>query len=131
LVDADSHFAAGDADATEWLEVDGVGSVFRRRGGPALLVSPMPVTPEMRAAMPLLWTLDFRESLAEIRTPPLVLGGSSDPIVPLAHLRFLHQAIAGSRFLIVEGGGHVPTTARDGQVADATRAFLRECRPGI
>jgi pimeloyl-ACP methyl ester carboxylesterase len=101
-----------------------MGSVFRRRDGPALLVSPMPVSAEMRAAMPLLWTLDFRESLREIRTPTLVIGGSSDPIVPPAHVRSLHEAVAGSTCLIVEGAGHVPTTARGGEVARAVRGFL-------
>jgi pimeloyl-ACP methyl ester carboxylesterase len=127
LIDPDSHADVGDASATEWLEVGGVGPVFRRRGGPALLVSPTPVSAEMRTAMPLLWPADFRESLRVIRTPTLVIGGSADPIVPLAHVQSLHDGIAGSRLLIVEGGGHVPTTARHSQVIDAARSFLRDC----
>jgi pimeloyl-ACP methyl ester carboxylesterase len=57
----------------------------------------------------------------------LVIGGSSDPIVPLPHVRSLHEAIAGSRFLIVEGAGHVPTTARRSEVTGAVRTFLRDC----
>ena len=127
LIDHQSHTAVGDASATEWLEVNGVGSVFRRRNGPALLVSPTPVSAEMRTAMPLLWTADFRESLQAIRTPTLVIGGSADPIVPLAHVQSLHDGVAGSRLLIVDGGGHVPTTARHSQVIDAARSFLRDC----
>jgi pimeloyl-ACP methyl ester carboxylesterase len=43
---------------------------------------------------------------------------------PLAHVRYLHQAIATSTFLGVDGAGHVPTTARRAEVADAVRAFL-------
>ena len=124
LIAADSHTAAGDADATEWIDVDGVGAVFRRRGGPALLVSPTPVTPEMRAAMPLLWTVDLRGSLRQIRAPTLVIGGSADPIAPLPHVRSLHDAIAGSTLLTVDGGGHVPTTARSPEVREAVRSFL-------
>lgn len=93
----------------------------------ANVVSPMPVSPEMQVAMPLLWTVDFRTSLREIRTPTLVIGGSSDSIVPLPHVRSLHEAIAGSRFLIVEGAGHVPTTARRSEVTGAVRTFLRDC----
>jgi pimeloyl-ACP methyl ester carboxylesterase len=124
LIDRDAHLEAGDPTTTEWLEVDGVGAVFRRRDGPALLVSPMPVAAEMRAAMPLCWTVDFRESLPDIRTPALVIAGSDDPIVPLSHVRSLHEGIAGSRLLIVDGAGHVPTTARRGEVTDAVRSFL-------
>jgi pimeloyl-ACP methyl ester carboxylesterase len=86
----------------------------------------MPVTPEMRVAMPRLWAVDFRASLPEIRTPTLVIGGGSDPIVPLSHVRSLHQGIAGSRYLVVEGAGHVPTTARRPEVADAFRTFVRD-----
>jgi 3-oxoadipate enol-lactonase len=127
LIDHDSHADVGDPSATEWLEVDGVGSVFRRRDGPALLVSPTPVSAEMRTAMPLLWAADFRESLWVIRTPTLVIGGSADPIVPLTHIRSLHGKIAGSRLLIVDGGGHVPTAARHSQVIDAARSFLGDC----
>ena len=126
LIDRDAHRVVGDATATEWLEVHGVGSVFRRRQGPALLVSPMPVAPEMRAAMPLLWTVDFRSSLREIDTPALVIAGGSDPIAPLSHVRSLHEGIATSRFLVVEGAGHVPTTERRGEVRDGVRTFLGE-----
>jgi 3-oxoadipate enol-lactonase len=127
LIDQDSHTDVGDAGATEWLEVENVGSVFCRRNGPALLVSPTPASAEMRTAMPLLWTADFRESLQAIRMPTLVIGGSADPIVPLAHVQSLHDGVAGSRLLIVDGGGHVPTTARHSQVIDAARSFLRDC----
>jgi pimeloyl-ACP methyl ester carboxylesterase len=75
--------------------------------------------------MPRLWTLDFRTSLGEIRTPTLVIGGASDPIVPVSHVRSLHEVIAGSECLIVDDAGHVPTTARRREVADRVRSFLR------
>jgi pimeloyl-ACP methyl ester carboxylesterase len=127
LLDVASHQdPPGNPDATEWIDVAGVGAVFRRRGGPALLVSPMPVSVEMRAAMPALWPLDYRERLARIRTPTLVIAGSADPIAPLPHVRALHEGIAVSRFLAVEGGGHVPTTARGAEVTQAVRSFLRD-----
>src|SRR5436305_1265651 len=44
LLDPESHREASPADDTEWIEVQTVGSVFRRRDGSALLVSPMPVS---------------------------------------------------------------------------------------
>jgi pimeloyl-ACP methyl ester carboxylesterase len=85
LIASDSHADLGDPDSTEWTSVDGVGSVFRRRDGPALLVSPMPPSPEMRRVMPLLWTIDARGWLSAVRTPTLVLCGSSDPVLPVSH----------------------------------------------
>jgi pimeloyl-ACP methyl ester carboxylesterase len=59
-----------------------------------------------------------------LRTPTLVIGGGADPIVPLPHVRSLRDAIAGSQLLVVEGAGHVPTTARHREVVGAVRAFL-------
>jgi pimeloyl-ACP methyl ester carboxylesterase len=123
-ISADSHAEASDADAGEWIQVDGVGSVFRRRNGPALLVSPMPVSPEMRAAMPVLWSVDTRARLGEIRTRTLVIAGSEDPIVAVSHMRALHEAIPASNFLLVEGAGHVPVTQKRPEVTQAVQSFL-------
>jgi len=83
----------------------------------------MPVAPEMRTAMPVLWTAEFRQTLDQILTPTLILAGSADPLVPLVHVRALHEGIAGSRLSIVEEGGHVPT-ANGGPVTEAVRTFL-------
>jgi len=124
LIAAESHDTPGNPWQTEWLKVEGVGSVFRRRNGPALLVSAAPVTPEMHAAMPLLWTVDTRDWLGAIRTPTLVLSGTADPIVPLSHARDVHRGIVGSDFVAIEGGGHVPTTEGRPEVAAAVREFL-------
>ena len=126
LIDPAAHAATGEVAETEWYEVDGVGSVFRRRGGPALVVSPIPLSQEMRTAMPLFWTVDLRESLPQIRVPTLVIGGTADPIAPLSHVRSLHEAIAGS-WLLIHEGGHVPTTTRDGKIVPR---FLHECSKG-
>lgn len=124
LIDPGSHAAEGDVRATEWIEVEGVGSVFRRIDGPALLVSPMPVTPEMRAGMPLLWTIDFRDDLAKIRTTTLVIAGDADLVAPLSHVRAVYDAIRGSSFFVAAGAGHVPTTTRRDDVREAVGTFL-------
>src|SRR5262249_52116901 len=50
-----------DSGATTWQVVDGVGWVFRREGGAALLVSPDPPTAELKRIMPALWAFDSRE----------------------------------------------------------------------
>jgi pimeloyl-ACP methyl ester carboxylesterase len=124
LIDPDSHAAEGDARATEWIEIEGIGSVFRRQNGPALLVSAMPVLPEMRARLHLLWTIDFRDELAKIATPSLVIAGDADPVAPLHHVRAIHDDIAGSSFYIAAGAAHVPTTTRRDDVREAVGAFV-------
>jgi len=126
LIDPDSHGTVGDPYATEWIDVDGVGSVFRRSGGPALLVSPMPLTAEMRRNMPLLWTHDARRWLPAIRTPTLVLCGSTDPVAPPSWSAALHEVIPGSELVTIGGAGHVPTAQRHPQAAEAVGRFLRE-----
>jgi pimeloyl-ACP methyl ester carboxylesterase len=124
LLSATSHAQPAPADDGEWIDVNGVGAVFRRRNGPALLVSPAPLAPEMRRAMPELWRFDSRAWLPTLRLPTLVLCGTADPVVPVAHARAVHEAIVGSAFVAVEGAGHVPTAERRPEVAAAVRSFL-------
>jgi pimeloyl-ACP methyl ester carboxylesterase len=108
----------------EWIDVAHVGSVLRVRGGAALLVSPLPLSAEMRRVMPDLIAFDARTWLPRVALPTLVLCGSADPIVPIAHARALHEAIAGSEFIAIDGAGHVPTAERRPEVAAAVRRFL-------
>lgn len=128
LLDPESHREVGSADDTEWIEIQGVGSVFRRLNGPALLVSPMPVSDGMRRVMPELWKFDSREWLSTIRVPTLVLSGTADPVVPIAHARAVHEAVPGSRWVAVEGAGHVPVAERRPEVGEAVGAFLDDLR---
>jgi 3-oxoadipate enol-lactonase len=124
LIAADSHAEVGDPEATEWVEIDGVGSVFRRRGGPALLVAPMPLPPETRARMPMLWTADVRPCLSTLRLPTLVIAGAADPVVPLPHAQGLADGITGAELVTIPAAGHVPTAERRPEVAAAVRRFL-------
>jgi 3-oxoadipate enol-lactonase len=128
LLDPDAHARPGDPDDTEWTEVPQVGSVFRRRGGPALLVSPLPISTVMRQSMPALWAFDARPWLRDVRTPTLVIAGAADPVVPLAHARAVHEAIPGSRFLAIDGAAHVPVSEGRPEVTTAVRAFLGSLR---
>jgi pimeloyl-ACP methyl ester carboxylesterase len=77
-----------------------------------------------RAGLPLLWSIDLRAWLRRIRVPTLVIAGLADRITPVPRVRALHDAIAGSRWVAVDGGGHVPMTARPAPVADAVRALV-------
>lgn len=121
-----SHDEVGDPSATEWDDIDGVGAVFRRRGGPALLVSPLPVGPQMRQVMPALWAFDARPWLPAVTMPALVVAGTADPVVPLAHARALQSGLGRATWCAVDGAGHVPTAQGRSEPATAVRAFLRD-----
>jgi pimeloyl-ACP methyl ester carboxylesterase len=121
-----SHTAPSSADDTEWIDIEGVGQVFRRRAGPALLVAPMPIDEGMRRALPMLWTFDSRSWLGSVGTPTLVIAGGADPVVPVHRVRAVHEAIAGSDFVVIDDAGHVPTAEQRPRVADAVRRFLAE-----
>jgi len=50
---------------------------------------------------------DFRADLAKVSVPTLVIHGDTDGIVPLeVSGQRSHQAIAGSRLVVIEGGPH-------------------------
>lgn len=49
---------------------------------------------------------DSRGRLAEIRCPTLVMAASNDQAVPLHHAKMLHDGIAGSRLVMVDGADH-------------------------
>jgi pimeloyl-ACP methyl ester carboxylesterase len=93
-------------------------------GGPPLVRSPMPLSPMMRRAMPVLYAFDARPWLAKLDLPALLISGSVDPLVPVVHARALHQAIRGSELHIIEGASHVPTGSEHPEVATHVRRFL-------
>lgn len=124
MLQPDTHAAPSTAQDTCWEQVPGVGEVFRRRNGPALLVSPTPASNAMRAAMPQLWTFDARSWIGTVQTPTLVMAGDADPVAPLAHVRAVHQAIAGSRWAAMQGGSHVPSVHEPGWARNTVRTFL-------
>ena len=121
--DADDPEAAGPLD---WTAVPDVGWVLRRGGGPALLISQREPSVQMRAVMPSLLAFDARPWLAELDVPALVLAGSADQVVPVAHLRALHEAIHGASLAVIDGAGHVPITDRPDDVTDLVRRFLAQ-----
>jgi 3-oxoadipate enol-lactonase len=130
LLDPGSHDEPSTADDGEWIEVGGVGSVFHRPGGPALVVAPFPLDDAMRRGMPTMWTFDARVWLPSVRVPTLVVCGEADPVVPLAHALFVHEAIVGSRLAIVHGAGHVPTAERRPAAGEAVRSWLLDVQRG-
>jgi len=123
MLDPSAHADAGTA-GLEWVEVEGIGSVFRRRGGGALLVTATPLSLEMRRAMPTLWTMDARKWWKHVRLPTLVMAGTADPILPLGHAKAVADAVKNATFVAIEGAGHVPTISRPAEATAAVRAFL-------
>jgi proline iminopeptidase len=124
LLQLDSHAAPSPGADTDWFDLPNVGQVFRRRGGPALLVSPAPAAPAMQRIMPRLWEFDSRPWIREVRTPTLVLCGIADPIVPVSHAKTVHEAVAGSTFAAIEGASHVPTAQRHPDALRAVQDFI-------
>lgn len=115
----------GPFDDIEWVQVETVGHILRHRGGPAVLVSPMPLSSEMKSMMPHFLEFDSRPWLASLGVPALVLCGTADPVVPPRHPRAVHDAIEGSSFVEISGAGHVPVSERRPEVAAAFGAFLK------
>ena len=55
---------------------------------------------------------DRTDALRGVRIPALVIHGSDDPILPLAHGRATAEAIPGAKLLVIEGMGHdIPAKA--------------------
>jgi pimeloyl-ACP methyl ester carboxylesterase len=113
-------------EETEWLDMPGVGSVWRAVGGAARLVAPFPISGEMRAIMPALWAFDGRAALGGIAAPTLVIWGTADPVVPMAHAQALRDGIPHAQWLSVDGGGHVPVSEQRSEIAAAVRRFIDE-----
>lgn len=127
LLADDAHDDPSPLDA-EWLDATGGAAILRRRGGPAVLVSPVPLSDAMREALPGFWSFDARPWLASLDVPALAIAGTADPIVPAARVRAVADAIPGAAYVAVEGAGHVPTGEGRPEVADAIRAFLADLR---
>jgi len=121
--------APADDDSTgplDWTAVPDVGWVLRRGGGPALMISPREPSVQMRQVISSLLAFDARPWLAAIGVPTLVLAGSADQVVPIAHLRALHEAIPGASLALIDGAGHVPITDRPDDVTVLVRRFLAQ-----
>jgi pimeloyl-ACP methyl ester carboxylesterase len=61
--------------------------------------------------------------------PVLIVWGSRDPIIPVAHAHSAQRAIAGSRLAIFEGVGHMPQVQASGRFLAVLESFLEETAP--
>ena len=66
----------------------------------------------------------IRNEIEQIRVATLILVGDQDVAVPLIHSRYLHEAIARSRLVIISGAGHTSTVEEPTAVNAAISEFL-------
>ena len=116
-----------DSGPTEWQTVAGVGWVFRRAEGAALLVSSEEPSPDLQRMMPALWAFNARSWLADVKLPALVICGNLDPVVPIVHARALADLLPAAEFKVIAGAGHIPLVDHRLEVEDAVRGFLERC----
>jgi len=69
---------------------------------------------------------DRSAELGKVRAPSLVVGTRDDATVPFYQSEDLHKAIAGSRLVIVEEGGHYSYRRHWQEWNTTVAAFLRE-----
>jgi len=67
---------------------------------------------------------DSRRRLAEITCPTLVVAGSADEAVPLHHAKMLHDGIAGSQLVVIDGADHALIWARPDELVRVAEGFL-------
>ena len=69
---------------------------------------------------------DQTQLLPQINVPTLILVGSEDPITPVADSEKMHQAITGSRLVILDRASHVSNIEQSEQFNKELDRFLRE-----
>ncbi|HEX2193083.1 MAG TPA: alpha/beta hydrolase [Acidimicrobiales bacterium] len=67
---------------------------------------------------------DNREDLGRVRVPTLILQCSDDVIAPDGVGEYVHEHIAGSRFVKLRATGHCPNLSAPDETVDAIAAFL-------
>jgi len=64
------------------------------------------------------------KKLGRVHAPTLIIWGRDDALIPLPHGEELHQGIAGSQLLVIEGTGHIPMVGKPKEFNEAVRKFL-------
>ncbi|SNX62603.1 pimeloyl-ACP methyl ester carboxylesterase [Streptomyces sp. TLI_55] len=72
-----------------------------------------------RAARP-----DYRELLARVRVPALVVVGTDDEYTPVSDAEAMHAALPDAELLVVAGAAHMPNLERPEEFNAALGAFL-------
>jgi len=67
---------------------------------------------------------DLTAGTSALTLPTLVVVGDQDAATPVASAQALHAVIPGSELVIIEGGAHIPTVEKPGEVTAALQNFL-------
>jgi sigma-B regulation protein RsbQ len=70
------------------------------------------------------FTSDNRRDLDRVTVPTLVLQSRDDAIAPIEVGRYVHAAIPGSTFELMETTGHVAILSAPDDVSSRVRRFL-------
>jgi pimeloyl-ACP methyl ester carboxylesterase len=123
---------ADEIEQAAWRDVE----LARRRGW---LVEPQ-TDEEKRAAMlerarssaataKFIWPIPdrgLRKRIHRVAMPTLIVWGASDRLVPPVYAELFHQAIAGSRVVMIEEAGHAPQVEQPGAFTAAVLDFLAD-----
>ncbi len=61
--------------------------------------------------------------------PTLIVWGDRDDIIPVSHAYAAHEAVPGSRLVVIEGVGHFPQIEAPDQFVDALIDFIDSTEP--
>lgn len=67
---------------------------------------------------------DVRAEVSRISAPTLIIGGAEDYMTPFKFSEFLHEQIAGSKLVKVEGAAHMVILEQPQVVADSIHSWL-------
>jgi len=67
---------------------------------------------------------DSRHQLGKIACPTLIVAGARDEAVPFHHAKMLHDGIAGSRLVVVDGANHALIWTHPDELVQAVEKFL-------
>lgn len=67
---------------------------------------------------------DSSDLLARIDVPTLIIVGNEDKLTPPAEAETMHRGIAGSRFELIQGAGHLPNMETPGEFNRAVADFI-------
>lgn len=67
---------------------------------------------------------DYRDTLAAVEVPTLVVVGSEDEYTPVSDAEAMHELLGDSTLVVIDGAGHLPNLERVTAFNDAVSGFL-------
>lgn len=67
---------------------------------------------------------DYREEVAKLKIPTLIIQSKNDVFVPLQVADYLHKKINGSQLQLIDASGHLPHISAPKAVISAITAFI-------